>query len=73
MVTKIIILLIRFYQLFISPIIGGFYKCKFQPRCSDYSIEVFKTFGILKGSYLTFRRIIRCHPFTKGGLDLPPK
>lgn len=70
--TNFAIFLIKIYQTFISPIIGGRYHCKFTPRCSDYSIEVLKNFGILKGSYLTIKRILKCNPFSKGGLDLPP-
>ena len=69
MITKFLILLIRGYQIFISPAIGG----RFFPRCSDYSIEVLKNFGILKGSYLTIKRILKCNPLFKGGLDLPPE
>lgn len=70
--TNFAIFLVRIYQTFISPIIGGRYHCKFHPRCSDYSIEVLKNFGILKGSYLTIKRILKCNPFSKGGVDLPP-
>lgn len=72
MLTNILIKLIRFYQIFISPAIGGRYRCRFFPRCSDYSIEVLKNFGIVKGTYLTIKRILRCNPLFKGGLDLPP-
>ena len=71
--TNFAIILIKGYQLFISPIIGGRYHCRFIPRCSDYSIEVLKNFGIVKGSYLTIKRILRCNPLSKGGLDLPPQ
>ena len=71
--VKVIIFLIRLYQIFISPITGGFYKCRFYPRCSDYSVEVYKKFGILKGTILTMKRIIKCNPFCECGIDLPPK
>ncbi len=70
--TKLAIKIIKFYQRYISPFIGGRYRCRYFPRCSDYSIEVLKTFGILKGSYLTIKRILKCNPLFKGGLDLPP-
>lgn len=73
MLAKCFILIVRSYQIFISPVIGGAYRCRFQPRCSDYSIEVLENFGALKGSYLTLKRIIKCNPFCKGGLDLPPQ
>ncbi|MBR1544434.1 MAG: membrane protein insertion efficiency factor YidD [Alphaproteobacteria bacterium] len=73
MITKFFILIIRGYQIFISPLFGGRYRCRFFPRCSDYSIEVLKNFGIVKGSYLTIKRILRCNPFFNGGYDPPPK
>lgn len=71
--TKIAINIIKQYQKYISPMIGGRYRCRYFPRCSDYSIEVLKNFGILKGSYLSIKRILKCNPLFKGGLDLPPK
>jgi putative membrane protein insertion efficiency factor len=70
--TNFAIFLVKGYQTFISPVIGGRYRCRFIPRCSDYSIEVLKNFGIVKGSYLTIKRILKCNPLSKGGLDLPP-
>ena len=44
-------------------------KCKFIPTCSNYGIEAIKTYGSIKGSILTIKRIIRCNPFSKGGYD----
>ena len=73
MLVKIFILFIRGYQIFISPLFGGRYRCRFFPRCSDYSIEVLKNFGIVKGSYLTIKRILKCNPFFDGGFDPPPE
>ena len=68
----IIWLLIRFYQLFISPLLGP--RCRFYPSCSHYSLEAIQVHGIFKGSYLAIRRILRCHPANPGGVDpVPPK
>lgn len=44
-------------------------KCKFIPTCSNYGIEAIKTYGSIKGSILTIKRIIRCNPLSKGGYD----
>ncbi|AAU37089.1 unknown [[Mannheimia] succiniciproducens MBEL55E] len=64
--------MIRFYQLAISPMIGP--RCRFTPTCSCYGIEAIKTHGALKGSWLTLKRILKCHPLSKGGYDpVPPK
>ncbi|MDR1476562.1 MAG: membrane protein insertion efficiency factor YidD [Rickettsiales bacterium] len=68
----VFIFAIRLYQIFISPAIGGRARCRFFPRCSDYSIEVFRNFGIIKGMWLTAKRLARCNPLCEGGLDLPP-
>lgn len=68
---NLLILLIRFYQNFISPLFPP--SCRFQPTCSQYSLEAVEKFGIWKGSYLAIKRILRCHPFHEGGYDpVPP-
>lgn len=62
--------LIKFYREAISP-----YKppsCRFYPTCSAYGLEAFRRFGAIKGGYLTIKRISKCHPFHKGGIDLVP-
>ncbi len=46
--------------------------CRFYPSCSQYAEEAIKSVGIARGSYLTLRRLARCHPFHPGGVDLPP-
>jgi putative membrane protein insertion efficiency factor len=51
---------IRFYQLFLGPLIPP--ACRFEPTCSVYAIEALRTHGALKGSWLTLRRLARCHP-----------
>ena len=63
--------LIRFYQKFISPLKPP--SCRFYPTCSGYSIQAYKRFGFFKGSYLTIKRISKCHPFHEGGVDLVPE
>tara|TARA_R110002167_G_scaffold52441_4_gene151453 strand:- start:1111 stop:1380 length:270 start_codon:yes stop_codon:yes gene_type:complete len=68
---KIIIGLIRFYQLVISPVLGP--SCRFYPSCSEYAIEAVKIHGIFKGCFLAIHRVLRCHPGCKGGLDAVPK
>ena len=69
---KVLIKLIRCYQLTLSPMIGP--HCRFVPTCSCYGIEAIKTHGALKGSWLTLKRILKCHPLSVGGYDpVPPK
>lgn len=62
--------IIRFYQKYISPL----HKpcCRFYPTCSQYGIEAIKKYGPGKGTFLTFKRILRCNPFFKGGYDPVP-
>ncbi len=64
---KILILIIRFYQKFISPIKPA--SCRFYPTCSQYAIEAINKYGLIKGGYKSIRRIMRCHPFNEGGYD----
>ena len=68
----ILLLLIRFYQLFISPIFGGYYRCRFQPTCSEYAHQAIKKYGVLKGGLLAIKRVLRCHPKGKSGYDPVP-
>jgi putative membrane protein insertion efficiency factor len=67
---KIIILIIRFYQIFISPLFPP--TCRYTPTCSAYFIEAVKKYGPLKGSWLGIKRISRCHPGHPGGYDPVP-
>ena len=62
---KLMILAIRFYQKYISPTLPP--SCRFIPTCSQYAIEAITKYGALKGGWLAFRRICRCHPFHKKG------
>ncbi|WP_413736354.1 membrane protein insertion efficiency factor YidD [Sodalis sp. RH21] len=71
-VSSLLIGLIRGYQLLISPLLGS--HCRFQPSCSQYGIEALRRFGMLKGSWLTLKRVLKCHPLNPGGDDpVPPK
>jgi len=70
--ARVLVLLVRGYQLLISPLLGPRYR--FQPSCSQYAIEALRTHGALKGSWLTLMRIGRCHPLHPGGYDpVPPR
>jgi putative membrane protein insertion efficiency factor len=70
---KIVLLgLIRFYRNFISPLFPP--SCRFQPTCSQYTLEAVEMFGAVRGGWLGVKRICRCHPFHPGGYDpLPSK
>lgn len=63
----ILIVLIKFYKFFISPVLPG--GCRFSPSCSEYSLDALNRYGALKGTWLAVRRILRCHPFHPGGFD----
>lgn len=63
--------LIRFYQICISPLKPA--SCRFTPTCSQYGLEAFKKHGLVKGFYLTARRILRCHPWGGSGYDPVPE
>ena len=69
-VTFPLILLIRVYQLIVSPMLGA--NCRYMPTCSEYAMESFKTYGLIKGSFLTIKRIGKCHPFGDHGYDPIP-
>jgi putative membrane protein insertion efficiency factor len=62
--------LIRLYQLTLSPYLGR--SCRFYPTCSNYALEAIELHGVWRGSWLTLRRLGRCHPFHPGGFDPPP-
>ena len=68
---KIILLLIRFYQKYISIFLGK--NCRFIPTCSAYTYEAIERFGVLKGGFLGIKRILKCHPWHPGGFDPVPK
>tara|TARA_Y100000590_G_C15268178_1_gene843967 strand:+ start:188 stop:445 length:258 start_codon:yes stop_codon:yes gene_type:complete len=66
-----LILLIRLYQFFVSPILKT--NCRYLPTCSEYSLMSLKTHGLIFGLILSFKRIISCHPFGGKGYDPVPK
>lgn len=67
MLIAIPLLLIRFYQLFISPFLPS--TCRYTPTCSAYAIEAYKKHGLIKGTYLTVKRILSCNPWGGSGYD----
>lgn len=70
MLARLLVMLVRGYQLAISPILPP--ACRYTPSCSQYAIEALRRYGALKGSWLAARRICRCHPFRAGGYDPVP-
>lgn len=65
------IALVRFYQLVISPLTPA--SCRYNPTCSQYTVEAIKEWGILKGGWLSIKRISSCHPWGGSGDDPVPK
>ena len=59
--------LVRAYQRYISPL--SMPRCRFLPTCSEYALEAIREKGVLRGGMMALRRILRCHPFSKGGHD----
>ena len=71
MLKKMMILLIRFYQKILSPLLPN--VCRYTPSCSEYFIQALQIHGVLKGSWLGIRRILRCHPWGGKGYDPVPE
>lgn len=67
---RLLALPVRAYRLALSPFLGV--NCRFHPSCSDYAAEALETHGALKGSWLGFRRMARCHPWGGDGFDPVP-
>ncbi|RLB62786.1 MAG: membrane protein insertion efficiency factor YidD [Deltaproteobacteria bacterium] len=72
--ARLLVLLIRLYQLTLSKLIQAIFGpvCRFTPSCSAYAVECLRTHGALRGSLLSVRRLSKCHPFHPGGYDPPP-
>ena len=70
MTAKILIALIRLYQLTLSPYLGG--ACRFNPSCSAYAREAIEVHGAWRGAWLAARRLVRCHPLGSSGYDPVP-
>ena len=68
--ASLLIFLIRCYQRVLSPFIGN--QCRFHPTCSHYGVEALEKHGAVRGSWLTLRRVTRCHPLNPGGIDPVP-
>lgn len=62
--------MIRFYQTFMSPMLGN--NCRFYPSCSSYTYQAIEKYGVAKGSWMGFKRILRCNPWNEGGFDPLP-
>jgi putative membrane protein insertion efficiency factor len=71
---NIVLNAISFYQRFISPMFAQIFgiHCRYYPSCSSYAYSVIKEWGVIKGSYLAMKRILKCNPFFEGGYDPPP-
>ena len=69
-VRTVLILLVRAYQVTLSPLFSG--CCRFEPSCSNYMIEAIQVHGALKGTLLGLWRLLRCHPFGRSGYDPVP-
>lgn len=68
---KIALAILRFYKRAISPLLPP--ACRFLPTCSDYAAQAIERFGVLHGTFLAIRRLLKCHPFHEGGYDPVPE
>ncbi len=69
-VTTAVVFLVRLYRMGVSPLLGR--NCRFEPTCSQYVTQALSKHGVLKGLFLGLRRVLRCHPLSKGGYDPVP-
>lgn len=70
MMARVLIWIVKAYQLLLSPFFGQ--QCRFYPTCSHYAVEALQKHGAIRGSYYTLRRLLRCHPWCDGGHDPVP-
>jgi len=68
-VKRLVIFLIELYQKFISPLTPN--KCRYYPTCSNYAVMAIEKYGLIKGGAKALYRVLRCNPFSKGGVDYP--
>jgi uncharacterized protein len=71
LIDRLLIAALRLYKRWVSPLLGQ--RCRFMPTCSEYSMEAIQRFGALRGSWLTVKRLSRCHPLCPGGHDPVPE
>jgi uncharacterized protein len=71
LVEQALVAMVCFYQVAISPILIG--NCKYCPSCSDYFIQAVREWGVVRGSWLGFKRLARCTPWGAGGIDPVPR
>lgn len=67
---QVLMAIIRLYQLTLSPLLGP--RCRFYPSCSCYAHTAIERYGVVRGTWLGLKRLLRCHPFTAGGYDPVP-
>ncbi|HSJ24529.1 MAG TPA: membrane protein insertion efficiency factor YidD [Longimicrobiales bacterium] len=70
MLARLLVLMVRAYQVGISPFLPA--SCRYQPTCSAYAVEALQKYGSVRGSWLTVRRLLRCHPWGGSGFDPVP-
>ncbi len=68
--VRVAVVLLRTYKRWLSPILPR--ACRFSPTCSEYGRLAFQSHGVLRGGWLTLLRLLRCQPFGRGGIDVPP-
>jgi putative membrane protein insertion efficiency factor len=66
-----VVLVLRCYRMLVSPMYGD--TCRFYPSCSQYALTAVERYGVLRGGWLTVRRLVRCHPWNHGGVDHVPE
>ena len=69
--VQFLLSLIKIYKLFLSPLLGN--NCRYHPTCSSYAIEALETHGLIKGLYLSIKRVSKCHPLGGSGIDHVPE
>jgi putative membrane protein insertion efficiency factor len=67
---RLVLGLLRFYKRWLSPLLPP--ACRYQPTCSEYAMEAVELHGVARGGWLALRRLLRCHPFHRGGFDPVP-